>query len=88
MVLERRRAVPGGGGLRHPELREVDRPVADVFLGVHDAVAGGHEVELAGSDRLLGAQAVAVPQLTLEQPGDGLQPDVGMRSDARSPPTP
>ena len=44
-------------------------------------MAGGHQVELPGPDQLLRPEAVAVEDLTVEQPGDGLQPDVGMRSD-------
>ena len=51
------------------------------LLGVRHAVAGGHQVELAGPDHLLGAEAVAVQHLAGDQPRDGLQADVRMRPD-------
>jgi hypothetical protein len=44
-------------------------------------MAGGHQVQLAGPDRLFGTEAVAMEQFAFDQPGDGLQPDVWMRSD-------
>ena len=47
-----------------------------------DAVAGGHQVELPGTDRLLAAEGVAMQQLAVQQPGHGRQPDVRMRADA------
>ena len=63
---------------------ELAAVAAGALLGVGDAVAGGHEVELAGRDDLLGAERVAVQRLALEQPGDGLQADVGVRRDAEA----
>src|SRR5690606_34968616 len=40
----------------------------------------GHPVDLAGMDRLLGADAVPVHDLAFEQVGDRGQPDVRMRT--------
>ena len=48
-------------------------------LRVHDAAAGGHPVQLARPDDLLEAEAVAVHDLALDQPGEGRQADVRMR---------
>ena len=83
VVLERGRAVAGALRLRHPQLDAVlaRRLAAGRLLGVGDAVAGGHEVELAGPDRLLAAQAVPVQQRALHQPRDGVQAGVGVGSD-------
>ena len=86
VVLERRRAVSGRRRLGDPELDAVHvaAVAAGSLLGVGHAAAGGHEVELAGRDDLLGAEGVAVQRLAFEQPGDGLQADVGMRGDAEA----
>ena len=51
---------------------------------MRDAVAGGHQVQLARADHLLGAEAVAVQDFAGQQPGDGLQADVGMRADVEA----
>ena len=48
-------------------------------LGMHDAAAGGHPVDLARPDRHRGAEAVAVHDLAVEQVGDGGEPDMRMR---------
>ena len=48
-------------------------------LRMRDAAARRHPVHLAGPDRLLGADAVAMHDLAVEQIGDGRQPDVRMR---------
>ena len=86
VVLEGRRAVAGRGRLRHPELDGVDLlGPRRVLLGVGHPVAGRHEVQLAGPDELLGAQAVEVEQLAGHQPGHGLQAHVRMRPDAERP---
>ena len=84
VVLEGRLAVAGGLGLGHPELDAVElAPVAvGGLLGVGDAVPGGHEVELAGPDDLIGTEAVAVQDLAGDQPGDGLEAGVGVGADA------
>ena len=82
VVLEVGLAVAARVGLGDPELDAVQRPGvrAGGLLGVRHAVAGGHQVQLAGTQQLLGAERVAVEGLALEQPGRGLQPDVGVRS--------
>ncbi|CAH1747806.1 protein of unknown function [Thauera humireducens] len=46
-----------------------------------DAMSSGHQIDLAGADDLLVAQAVAVQDLALDQPGEGLQADVWVRAD-------
>ena len=53
-------------------------------LGMHDAAAGGHPVDLAGPDRHRGAEAVAVHDLAVEQVGDGGKADVRMRPHVES----
>ena len=65
VVLEGGRAVPGPLGLGHPQLGPVHLAavVAGGLLGVGHAVPGGHQVELAGPDDLLAAEAVAVQHL-------------------------
>jgi hypothetical protein len=44
-----------------------------------DSVPGGHQVELPGRDELMTAQAVAVLDEAVRQPGDGLQAGVRVR---------
>ena len=79
----RRRDRPGPGRLGDPELHGVDLlGPGRVLLGVRHPVAGGHEVQLAGPDQLLGAKAVEVQQLPFQQPGHGLEAQVGMGPDA------
>jgi len=46
-----------------------------------DAMAGGHQVDLARVDQLQAADAVAVFNFSLEQPAHGLQPSVRVRRD-------
>ncbi len=48
---------------------------------VHDPAAGRHPVDRAGLDALHAAEAVAVDHRTLEQVGDGGEPDVRVRPD-------
>ena len=62
VVLERRGLVAGRRRLRDPELDSLQRSsiAARSLLGVRDAAAGGHEVELAGCDHLLGAERIAM----------------------------
>ena len=83
VVLERRRPVSRRLGLSDPQLDCVQRAAVRprCLLGVGDAVARRHHVELTGPDRLLGAEAVAVHDLAVEQPRDRLQPDVRMGAD-------
>ena len=49
-------------------------------LGVHDAAAGGHPVDVARLDFLHRAQAVAMHHCPLPQVGDGSQSNVRMRA--------
>ena len=83
MVLEGRRSVARAVGLSNPQLHPVEHSSipAGRLLGMRDTVTGGHQVQLPGPDQLFRTEAVAVEDLTVEQPGDRLQPDVGMRSD-------
>ena len=86
VVFERRRALPSGLRLSHPQLDALHLTpvVPGVFLGVGNAGAGGHEVQLAGPDHLLGTQAVVVLDLSGHQPGHRLQADVGMGADGHT----
>src|SRR4051812_17393006 len=86
MVFERGRAVASLFGLRDPELHAVQvAPIAvGRLFGVRDALSGCHEVELPRADRLLGADRVAVQQLTGDEPRHGVQADVRMRADLDS----
>ena len=63
---------------------QVAAVAAGSLLGVGDAVAGGHEVELSRSDDLLGAERVAVHGFARQQPGDRLEADVGMGGNAEA----
>src|SRR5690606_33048339 len=49
-----------------------------------NTATAGHQIELAGTDHLQAAETVAMQDLALRQPGDGLQTDVRMRADAQS----
>ena len=55
------------------------RPGPRLFLGMADAVAGRHQVDLAGPDDLFRSQAVAVQDLAFQHPGERLQAEVRMR---------
>jgi len=81
MVLERGRPVSGGLGLGDPELDAVAAIARLARLRVGDAPSRGHQVELARPDELLAAEAVRVEHLPREQPGDGLEADVGVGAD-------
>jgi hypothetical protein len=74
VVFEAGRAVPGVVGQRDPELQAVHarRVVRRCVLGVGDAPSGRHQVELTGLDQLVTADAVAVLDHALDQPGDRL----------------
>ncbi|MNZ85553.1 hypothetical protein D3C78_1043490 [compost metagenome] len=54
------------------------------FFGVGDTTPGGHQVHLAGANDLDIAQAVAVQDLALDHPGEGLQANVRMRTDTQA----
>ena len=68
-------------GQRDPQLQpaQVTRGPGGRGLRVADAAAGGHQVELAGPDQLVVAEAVLVADPPVEQPGHRLQPGVGVR---------
>ena len=85
-MLEHRRAAPFRIRQRDPKLHGVAAPAAVVrrFLRVADAVASGHHVDLARAEPLPVAEAVAVQQLALDHPGEGLQADVRMRADLQA----
>ncbi len=73
-----------GLGQGEPGLDAIHGPpmAAQVFeaFGVGHALAGGHPVDLAGLDLLVGAHAVAVGHLTLKQIGQGGQADMRVRT--------
>ena len=65
---------------RHPQLHTVqDGGGCGGHLGVTDARARGHEVQLAGPHHRVHPGAVAMFHLAAEQPTDGLQSGVRMR---------
>ncbi len=68
VVCEGRIAVAGAVGLCDPQLHAMQIAAVGVhrLLGVHDAASGGHEVQLAGSNELLRAEAVLVQHRALE----------------------
>src|SRR4051812_44089493 len=67
---------------RHPSLDAeqlalaLDASLLSGALGVDDATACAHQVHGPGPDRDLGAEAVAVHDLAVEQIGDGSEPDM------------
>ena len=71
-------------GQRHPGLDTIEpaalRAQLLEALGMRDAAAGSHPVDLAGAHRLLRTDTVAVHDLACEQIGDGRQADVRMRT--------
>src|SRR5699024_6000743 len=83
MVFESGLAVSGRRGLGDPQLDTVHRTDVHItgLLGMRDPVTSGHQVQLTGPDHLFGSEAVAVQKSALEEPGDGLQTDMGMRPD-------
>ena len=69
-----------GVGQRHPQLDTVQNGGGrGGDLGMADARARGHQVQLAGPHHRVYARAVAMLHLTAEQPTDSLQSGVGMR---------
>ncbi len=72
-------------GQRHPGLDAMQSGAGFArglgrALGMDDAVAGRHPVDVTRPDHLLAAEAVAVHDLALEQIGDRGQPDMRMRT--------
>jgi hypothetical protein len=69
-----------GVGQRHPQLHTVqDGGGRGGHLGMTDARACRHEIQLAGPHHRVHPGAVAMFHLTAEQPTDGLQSGVRMR---------
>src|SRR6478672_7909137 len=85
-MLERRLVVAGAFGLGDPQLHAVH--VSDVtgrrLLRMRDAMAGSHEVELSRPDGLFRADRVVMHELAGDEPRDGVQAQVRMRSDVDS----
>ena len=73
----------------HPSL-DAEQPAASrarlgrAPLGMGDAPARRHPVDVARPDRLQRAQAVAMQDLALEQVGHGGEPDMRMRTDVQA----
>src|SRR5215207_2161337 len=79
VVAEVATGVTVGVGLRHPQLHTVqDGGGRSGDLGMADARARGHEIQLAGPHHRVYTSAVAMLHLAAEQPTDGLQSGVGM----------
>ena len=77
VVLEARLGEAVGLGQGHPQLGTVQcRRGRGGVLGVRDAAAGGHEVDLAGPHEGVRAGGVAVLDLAGEEPRHGLQAGV------------
>src|SRR2546426_12083402 len=70
-------------GKGHPKLNasEVSAILGRRLLRVRDPPTCGHEIEHTGAGRPLEPEAVGVEKIAFEQPGDGLEPDMGMRRD-------
>lgn len=72
--------VAGMLGERNPQLHTVqNRGRGRRRLGMANAVAGGHEVHLAGAYQTAAPVGVHVGNLALEQPRHRLQPNVWVR---------
>jgi hypothetical protein len=73
-------------GLGHPQLDAMQlAPVpAGRLLGMGHPTTGGHQIQLPSPYDLLGTEAVAMQDLAGHEPGDGLQPDVRVRTDAEA----
>ncbi len=83
MVLEVRLDMAVFVGEGHPELGTVEEPgvLLGALLGVADGPAGGHEAQFTGAYGLQAAQAVAVQDLSVVEPADGLEAHVRVRRD-------
>ncbi len=82
MLCEGRRGLAAGSRKSHPELQTPEAPhvARGRLFRVRDPPPGRHEVEHPGAGRPLEPETVVVDQLSFEQPGDGLEADVRMRS--------
>ncbi len=79
-MLEPGLPAPGFIRLGEPHL-DTPHPRRLAFLCVGDPAPGGHEVQLARTDQLLGAERVAVQCLPFEQPGHRREADVRVGPD-------
>src|SRR5262245_66619006 len=69
------------GGHRDPALQAMQSAAADAPLGrrafgMNDAASRRHPVDLAGADRLRGAEAVAMHDLAVKQEGQCREADM------------
>ena len=64
-----------------PELDAIESPrvIARRLLGMRDPAPRRHDVYSPGTQHRFVAEAVVVNDFALEEPGDGLQPDVRVR---------
>jgi hypothetical protein len=82
VLLEGRGDAVAAVGERDPQLQAFDeRRLAQGELGVRDTRAARHEIELAGPQHDLRAEAVAVADLALDRPRDGLEAGVRVGED-------
>jgi hypothetical protein len=73
LVFERTSGVSVAVGKHYPQLKALDDGAGRCrHLRMTDPRAGGRDIELAGSDECPYASAVAVLDLTMEEPTDGL----------------
>ena len=79
-MLEAGRYIAMAVGQGNPQLGRMHAQCLGLF-GMGNAVASRHQIDLAGADDLLAAQAVAVQHLALDHPGESLQADMGMGAD-------
>src|SRR5882672_12488860 len=69
------------GGHRNPALQAMQSapahaPLGRSALGMNDAASRCHPVDLAGADRLCGAETVAMHDLAVKQEGQRCEPDM------------
>src|SRR5467141_1751443 len=81
MLLEGWGSVTRLVGKGHPELNasEASALLGRRLLRVRDPPPRRHQVQHPGDGQSLEAEAVVMKQITFEQPGDGLEPNMGMR---------
>src|SRR5215510_10805336 len=79
-VLKRRADLPLRFRQGHPKLRPIQNAavVTRCFFGMSNAVSRSHDVHAAGPNQTFVAETVMVNDLSFQQPGDGLKPDVRM----------
>ena len=89
VVMKLRRRLLVGARQAHPQLDAVDRRAGGAQRGtgafrVNDAAPRGHPVDVAGDDRLVRSQVVAVDDLAREQIRHGRQVDVRVGADVHA----